>query len=89
MTKLTKAQSQFLRLHTGEGMLGKFEAHKTCDFVGRVRDLGLIEIIDGQSMGWPWTWEGTRLTEAGRAAIGLRPTKRAEPTLKSGQEGKR
>jgi len=68
--KLTKTQKDFLKRHPREELLGKFNAARSYDFVGRIRDLGLIEIDNGDSrVGWPWRWEGTRLTEAGRAAL--------------------
>lgn len=67
--KITKAQRAFLESHRSHEFLRKYQAHKTYDFVGRLRDMGLIEIHDGERTGWPWSWEGTTLTEAGLAAI--------------------
>lgn len=68
--KLTPAQKRFLKMHTGDEILGRFQAHKKYDFVGRVRAMGLVEIIDHNSrIGWPYIWEGTRLTDVGRAAL--------------------
>lgn len=67
--KITKAQLAFLKAHRGDQMLAKSLAHKSYDFVGRVRDLGLVTIHDGPRTGWPWSWEGTTLTDAGLAAI--------------------
>jgi hypothetical protein len=69
--KLTKAQRAFLESHPSDGkLLTKFAAHKTYDFIGRLMRLGLITIEDGGSKsGWPYMWEGTRITEAGREAL--------------------
>lgn len=58
---LTKAQRTFLLDHTGKKLLNKWNAHRTYDFVGRVRDAGLIEIVGR----WPFDWKGTKLTEFG------------------------
>ena len=69
MAKLTEAQRAFLRQHQADAFLRKYQAHKTYDFVGRLRDMGLIEIHDGDRTGWPWSWEGTTLTEAGLDAL--------------------
>lgn len=67
--KLTRAQREFLHRHKPGEVLSRWLQHKTYDFVGRMRDLGVIEIVDGKCSGWPYTWEGTRLTEAGCRAI--------------------
>lgn len=69
--KPTKAQLSFLRKHNGGEMLDRWSAHKTYDFVGRCRDAGLIEILEGPNgrLQWPFWWLGTRLTEAGQAAL--------------------
>lgn len=67
--KLTKPQLEFLRKHPATGLLSKFDAHKTYDFVGRMRDLGLVEIQNTQHQQWPWNWSGTQLTDKGRAAL--------------------
>lgn len=40
-------------------------------FVGNCRDAGFVEIDNGKrtlGMGWPYAWDGTRLTDAGREA---------------------
>ncbi len=67
--KLTKAQRAFLLAHKPNEMLPRFPQYKTYDFLGRLRDLGMIEIIDGKHSGWPYTWDGTRLTDAGRSVL--------------------
>ncbi len=66
---LTKAQREFLSRHTPGEMLSRWTQRKTYDFLGRLRDVGMIEIVDGAKSGWPYSWEGTRLTEAGCAAL--------------------
>lgn len=58
---LTKAQRAFVLDHTPRALLPKFPANKTYDFVGRVRELGLIQIVGR----WPYSWNGTKLTEFG------------------------
>lgn len=84
MAKPTKAQRRFLREHLNDapegwvrhgrypdGFRPRWLADRgspTYTFVGRCRDAGFIEIVDGERSGWPYTWEGTRLTEAGRGA---------------------
>lgn len=68
MKSLSKAQLSFLRMHMPSGYLFKHAAHKTYDFVGRMRDAGLVEIDKGSKIGWPWSWDGTRLTDKGREA---------------------
>ena len=69
--RMTPAVKRFLQMHKGDEILEKWFARKTYDFVGRVRDAGLIEIIDNEDsrVKWPWNWQGTRLTEAGKAAL--------------------
>lgn len=76
MGKLTKAQRAFLTRHLPSGELGRWQSHGTYDFVGRVRDLGLIKIVDGERMGWPYSWEKTVLTEEGLAAVSPSPPPR-------------
>lgn len=84
-TKPTKAMIRFLRQHINEfcyARRGQYEdgfrpdylsdfGGQTYDFVGRVRDLGLIEIVDKDDsrLRWPYSWKGTRITETGREAI--------------------
>lgn len=39
------------------------------DVAGRMRDMGLIEIIDEPgTMGWPWSGWSMKITDAGREA---------------------
>lgn len=66
VVKLTKAQHLFVLAHKPGELLSRWDNYKTYDFVGRVRDTGMIMIIDGNSrLGWPYGWEGTHLTAAG------------------------
>lgn len=73
--KLTKPQRDFLLRHKygvvldrrDRGPLG--HGLPTYDFIGRCRDAGLIEIVDGNKSGWPYSWEGTLITDLGRAAL--------------------
>ncbi len=79
MSKLTKAQKQFLERHLKRegGFRPKFvvgEGSPNYDFVGRVRDLGYVEIVSTGAIRWPYSWDGTRITDAGRAALAT-PTK--------------
>lgn len=67
--KLTKAQHEFVLRHKPGELLSRWNQHKTYDFVGRVRDTGVLEIEDGPRSGWPYSWEGTRLTAAGVAYL--------------------
>lgn len=72
--KPTPAQARFLREHDADGYRPGYlsgRGRPAYDFVGRVRDAGFIEIIDGKHTGWPYLWAGTKLTEAGRKAIEL------------------
>lgn len=68
---LTEPQRRFLSCHRDNQVLPRFNScsRPTYDFVGRVRDLGLIEIVDGAHSGWPYTWKGTRLTDLGRETL--------------------
>ena len=74
MPKLSEAQRRFLQAHLREpeGLVPRFNVtvgKKTYDFVGRIRDLGMIEIEDGECAGWPYSWKSTRITPAGRRAL--------------------
>lgn len=44
----------------------------TYDFVGRLRDLGVLTIIDGEGSGWPYSWDGTQITDTGRVLLAAR-----------------
>ena len=65
----TQAQLNFLAEHIRQGPKGgrlkKFYAQQAWQFVARLRDEGWIEIIDPENQ-FPQTWQGTRLTQAGR-----------------------
>ncbi len=70
--KLTPAQKRFLAQHDGEYVRPRytgFSPKGTYDFVGRLMEAGYLEIIDGSHSGWPYTWEGTKLTDKGREAV--------------------
>jgi hypothetical protein len=66
--KPTPAQRAFLRKHKPGEMLHRVGTGTTYDFVGRVRDAGWIEIVNGDSSGWPYFWDGTKITETGLKA---------------------
>lgn len=84
MAKLNKTWLRFLGEHLNAGSSGWLRrdledgfrptrlpdrGSPTYDFVGRVRDAGLIEIVPTTYLTWPYGWKGTRLTEAGRQAV--------------------
>jgi hypothetical protein len=67
---VTKAHLAFVRRHKPGEVLDRWLASKTYDFVGRCRREGLIEIIEEPPhKTWPYSWVGTRLTDAGVALL--------------------
>jgi hypothetical protein len=71
--KLTEAQVRFLRQHlrpdlAKNGRLTKYAGPRNWVFVRKCSDLGIIEIVDPDNV-FPYTWSGTRITDAGRAYL--------------------
>jgi hypothetical protein len=69
----TPAQIKFLQKHlrtdlAKAGYLTKFAGRGNNRFIGRMRDAGMIEIVDPNGR-WPWSWTGTRITPVGRATL--------------------
>ena len=63
----TPAQLNYLRkLDRAGGQISV--PKKTWDFIDRMQIAGLVEIID-PGRRFPYTWEATRITAAGRAAL--------------------
>jgi hypothetical protein len=72
--KLTEAQRRFLTEHLSndgaDGVLVRRSSHsrKPWRFVDRCMASGFVTIIDPDGR-WPFSWTGTRITEAGRRAL--------------------
>jgi hypothetical protein len=71
--KPTPAMLRFLKKHlrtdiSKRGYLTKWAGGGTYTFVDRIASAGLIEIVDPDSR-FPYNWAGTRITDAGRAAL--------------------
>lgn len=75
---LTKAMKHFLRAHlydkSSDGYLSRFDAsragHPAYPLIARARDNGFITIEHATSENrFPYSWRGTTITAAGRAAI--------------------
>lgn len=73
--KLTKAMRRFLAIHTYPGFRGyrtRFDARRhgfiAYPLISRARRAGLINIVCRKGE-FPYSWTGTRITPAGRAAL--------------------
>lgn len=71
--KLTKAQRQFAQEHlrrpAEDGYLRRFgSSRRTYVFVHRCREIGVITIDDPDDR-FPYSWQGTQITPAGRLAL--------------------
>lgn len=72
----TPYQRQFLRRHLTErhledGMLPRYFGQATWPLVDRCQIAGWVEIVENDEKGskFPWSWKGTKLTEAGKTVI--------------------
>lgn len=74
---LTKAMKHFLRAHlydeSSKGYLSRFDAgragHHAYPLVSRARDNGFVTIQCEGGERFPYSWRGTTITAAGRAAL--------------------